>query len=98
MINQVGQFPVILDISAECRWLIEKAGGKIINTVGTLDPNIILLIVEYPPELEAQIADYAFMTWISNPAFQKYYLESKAWQDYSESKRGVAWDIKKAGS
>lgn len=37
-------------------------------------------------EYEAILADYAFMTFIYNPQFQKYYKEHPAWREWADAK------------
>ena len=40
--------------------------------------------IKCPKEHENLITDYAFMTYIKNPVFQKYYHETKAFEEIAE--------------
>ena len=40
--------------------------------------------IDCPKEKEKLITDYAFMTWIKNPVFQKYYHGTRAFEEIAE--------------
>jgi len=54
----------------------EKAifeGCKVVNVIELIRNAVILFILEIPDGKEELITDFAFMTFIKNPKFQKYY-------------------------
>lgn len=52
---------------------ITREGCKVINVIELIRCQVILFIVDVPFEKEELIIDLAFMTFIKNPEFQKYY-------------------------
>jgi glutamine amidotransferase PdxT len=71
------------ELSAKFRYLTEKTGAKIRNVFG-ISKDVIEYWIDCNEELENQITDYAFMTWIRNPVFQKYFQESETFQLIAE--------------
>lgn len=69
----------------EFRNLVEQDRRcKVINVTEVVSEKVSYVEIRYPKEKGALISDYAFMTWISNPVFQRYYHESKVYQMIAE--------------
>ena len=73
-------FRVKYDLSNEFVQKVKSEGLKIEKVIEILNCNILEYWINCPKEKENIISDYAFMTWIKNPVFQKYYSESKAFE------------------
>ncbi len=78
-------------LAYEFRALVEQIPNcKIINVFEINQGNLLQYWIECPKESEDLIVDMAFMTWIKNPVFQKYYHDTKAFQtiltDYIEQR------------
>jgi hypothetical protein len=56
------------------------------NVSNSLEMSIDLLqvIIECPIEHQEKVQELAFMTWIKNPEFQKYYQDSKAFKEIAK--------------
>lgn len=65
----MNEFALLVGSDREC---------KITKVIEVLTCKVIQYWIECPKEKEELIRDYAFMTWIRNPKFQKHYLETKA--------------------
>jgi len=57
---------------------------KVQKVIEILNCKVLEYWIECPKEKENIISDYAFMTWIKNPVFQKYYQDSKAFKEIAE--------------
>lgn len=60
-------------LSGNFRQLAEQNGCKIKNVIELINCKVLQFWIECPKEIENEITDMAFMTWIKNPVFQKYY-------------------------
>lgn len=58
---------------------------KVQNVFEILNCKMLEYWIDCPKEKESLITDYAFMTWIKNPVFQKYYHGSKAFELIAEN-------------
>lgn len=58
---------------------------KVQNVVEISNCKILQYIIDCPKEHEGVIVDYAFMTWIKNPVFQKYYGGTKEFDAIAEA-------------
>ncbi len=61
-----------------------EPGCKVRNVIEILTCKMLEYWIDCPKEKENQITDYAFMTWIKNPVFQKYYHGTKAFEEIAE--------------
>lgn len=69
-------------LAFEFRALVEQLPGcKIINVIEIKNCEYLQYWIECPKEQENKITDMAFMTWIKNPVFQKYYHGTKAFEE-----------------
>ena len=66
------------DLSNEFRQKVISENCKIENVLEISSGFVIGFVINCPKEKEDLITDFAFMTWIRNPEFQKYYTGSKA--------------------
>ena len=57
---------------------------KVVNVIA-VNPMLMIYIIEAAPSMEEKIQDYAFMTWIKNPLFQKYYKDYEAYKKIAEA-------------
>lgn len=81
--------PLILSVKYE---LASDFSSKVNSEPGCKTNKVIELVtckvlqywIDCPKEKEDLITDYAFMTWIKNPVFQKYYHESANFKLISE--------------
>lgn len=64
---------VRLQLSDQFRDKINEIGGKVENVVEQIAQVGLTFILEIPDDQEEYVQDLAFMTWIKNPKFQKYY-------------------------
>lgn len=83
-------YPLILSVKYELandfRRLVEKTNPcKVEKVTELVSYSVLQYWIICPKELEAIITDYAFMTWIKNPVFQKYYHETQAFIAISEN-------------
>jgi hypothetical protein len=63
------------------RSLVEQLPGcKVVKVIEIKTCELLQYWIECPKEAEQQINDMAFMTFIKNPEFQKYYKDSTAFQ------------------
>lgn len=67
------QYPVRYALRCEFRRLVEGEGCKIVNVIETISRQVITYIIDVPDDKVKIVEDYAFMTFITNEAFQKYY-------------------------
>ena len=81
-------FPLCLrvkyELSNEFIQKVNSEGCKIEKVIELLNCKMLEYWINCPKEKEELITDFAFMTWIKNPVFQKYYYGSKAFEDISE--------------
>lgn len=74
------------DLSFEFRTLVESEEKCIIkNVIEIQSGKLIQYWIDCPKEKDNIITDMAFMTWIRNPVFQKYYHGTKAFETISEN-------------
>lgn len=73
------------DLASEFRSLVESEGCKIRNVIEIQSGKLIQYWIDCPKEKENLVTDMAFMTWIKNPVFQKYYHATKAFEAISEN-------------
>lgn len=72
------------ELSYQFQCLTEKLGGvKFLNVVQPCK-GILYHIIEADKSIHNQITDYAFMTFIKNPVFQKYYHGTDEFKNISE--------------
>ncbi len=69
------RFRSLVELIPEC---------KVVNVVEVSNCKILQYIIHCPKEQENLIVDYAFMTWIKNPVFQKYYGGTKEFDQISD--------------
>ena len=81
-------FPLCLrvkyELSNEFVQKVNSVGCKIEKVIELLNCKMLEYWINCPKEKEELITDFAFMTWIKNPVFQKYYHGSKAFEDISQ--------------
>jgi len=58
---------------------------KVQKVIEILNCKMLEYWIDCPKEKESLITDYAFMTWIKNPVFQKYYHGTKAFELIAEN-------------
>ena len=69
----------------EFRRLVSACEGcKVINVIELLTCKMLEYWVECPEEKKELITEFAFMTWIKNPEFQKHYLNDPSFIKISE--------------
>lgn len=93
--NEPNIFNVNYNLSSE---FVQKVNSekdcKIEKVIEILTCKVLQYWIICPKEKEAEISDYAFMTWIKNPVFQKYYHGSEAFEkiknDYIKSRENDA--------
>ena len=69
-------------LAFEFRTLVESmADCKVKNVIEIKSGELLQYLIECPKEKENEITDMAFMTWINNPVFQKYYHNTRAFQE-----------------
>lgn len=74
-------FNVKYELMNEFRRLVEAHPDcKVKNVIEIKTCRVIQYWIDCPKSLEALISDYAFMTWIANPVFQKYYHGTPAFE------------------
>lgn len=66
-------YPVRHALMGEFRDLATQEGCKVKNVVEQIGRQLIVYYLDVPEGKEALISDMAFMTFIKNPKFQKYY-------------------------
>lgn len=72
-------------LAFEFRALVEQMKDcKIKNVIEIKSGELLQYWIECPKEKENDITDMAFMTWIKNPVFQKYYHDTRAFQEIAE--------------
>ena len=72
-------------LAFEFRALVEQMQDcKIKNVIEIKSCELLQYWIECPKEKENEITDMAFMTWIKNPVFQKYYHETRSFQEIAE--------------
>lgn len=72
-------------LAFEFRALVERMQDcKIKNVIEIKSCELLQYWIECPKEKENEITDMAFMTWIKNPVFQKYYHDTRAFQEIAE--------------
>jgi len=57
---------------------------KVQKVIEILNCKMLEYWIDCPKEKESLITDYAFMTWIKNPVFQKYYHGTRAFEEIAE--------------
>lgn len=62
-----------------------ESNCKVQKVIEILNCKMLEYWIDCPKEKESLITDYAFMTWIKNPVFQKYYLGTKAFEQIAEN-------------
>ena len=67
------------------RQRLSEIGIKVLNTVEVVNSKVLMYIIDCPKELESDVTDLAFMTWIKNPVFQKYYHGTKEYEAIKEA-------------
>lgn len=73
------------NLAFEFRALVEKTEGCVVkNVIEIKSGELLQYWIDCPKEKENLITDMAFMTWIKNPVFQKYYHGTKAFDEISE--------------
>lgn len=77
-------FRVKNELSNEFVQKVKSEGCKIEKVIEILNCNVLEYWINCPKEKESIISDYAFMTWIKNPVFQKYYHGTKAFEKIAE--------------
>jgi len=69
--------PTKYALSFKFRELVERNRDcKVINVIETKCMEVLTYIITCPDEKRELISDMAFMTWIKNPKFQKYFEET----------------------
>lgn len=63
---------------------VNSEGCKIEKVIELLNCKMLEYWINCPKEKEELITDFAFMTWIKNPVFQKYYHGSKSFEKIAE--------------
>ncbi len=77
--------PVNYELMDEFRSkVLAEEDCRIKNVIEMITCKVIQYIIECPKEKEKMILDWGFMTFIKNPKFQKYYLDSKNFQLIAE--------------
>jgi len=72
-------------LAFEFRALVEQLQCcKIKNVIEIKSCELLQYWIECPKEKENEVTDMAFMTWIKNPVFQKYYHNTRAFQEIAE--------------
>ena len=72
-------------LAFEFRALVERiADCKVKNVIEIKSGELLQYWIECPKEKENEITDMAFMTWIKNPVFQKYYHDTMAFQEIAD--------------
>ncbi|HRN86919.1 MAG TPA: hypothetical protein PK863_06435 [Candidatus Dojkabacteria bacterium] len=72
-------------LAFEFRRLVEQeANCSILKVIEIKSGELLQYWIDCPKEKENLITDLAFMTWIKNPVFQKYYHETKAFQEIAQ--------------
>ncbi len=85
------EIPVKYELAADFRHRVQSHKGcKIINVFEIVSNFVLQFWVECPPELEQQMTDYGFYTWVYNPKFQKYYAETDAFKLLTERRNHVS--------
>lgn len=73
-------------LAFEFRSLVEQMKDcKIKNVIEIKSGELLQYWIECPKEKENEITDMAFMTWIKNPVFQKYYHNTKAFKEIADT-------------
>lgn len=73
------------ELSDECRKLIQALPDcSIVKVIEIVSCKVLSFWVKCPKELEPEISDMAFMTFIKNPVFQRRYHGTKAFEIISE--------------
>src|SRR6185503_8585690 len=69
----------------EFRALVEKEPDcKVRNVIEIKSGELLQYWIDCPKEKDNLITDMAFMTWIKNPIFQKYYHHTEAFKEIAE--------------
>lgn len=89
MDNSIYKEPLCLNVKYELafefRALVEKIPNCEVRKVIEIKTcEILQYWIDCPKEKEDEIVDMAFMTWIKNPEFQKYYKETPAFKKMIE--------------
>lgn len=61
-----------------------EKGCRVQKVIEILNCKMLEYWIDCPKEKENLITDYAFMTWIKNPVFQKYYHGSRAFEKIAD--------------
>lgn len=64
--------------------LVRREELEIKKVVELVNCEVLQYWIDCPKEKENLITDYAFMTFIKNPVFQKYYHGTKAFEEIAE--------------
>jgi hypothetical protein len=72
-------------LAFDFRALVEQMQDcKIKNVIEIKSGELLQYWIDCPKEKENDITDMAFMTWIKNPVFQKYYHDTRAFKEIAE--------------
>jgi hypothetical protein len=72
-------------LANDFRSMVENiANCKVQNVIEIKSGELLQYWIDCPKEKENEISDMAFMTWIRNPIFQKYYHNTKAFQEIAK--------------
>lgn len=72
-------------LAFDFRALVESmADCKIKNVIEIKSGELLQYWIECPKEKENEITDMAFMTWVKNPVFQKYYHDTRAFREIAD--------------
>lgn len=76
---------VTFNLSFEFKQLVDNEKDcEVIKVIEIRSGEYIQYWINCPKEKEKLITDYAFMTYIKNPVFQKYYVGTKAFDKIAE--------------
>ncbi len=66
------------ELSTKFRALVERMENcKIFKVVEIKSCKVLLYIIFCPEDKASEITEMAFMTWVKNPEYQKYYKEEE---------------------
>jgi len=73
------------DLAFRFREMVEELTDCKVNKVVELKTcELLMYVIECPKDREELIFDMAFMTFIKNPEFQKYYKDTKEFKTIAE--------------
>lgn len=74
------------ELAFEFRHLVERMPGtKICNVIEMKSGERLKYLISCPDDKSKLIVDMAFMTWITNPEFQTYYRDTKAFEPIAKA-------------